>query len=105
MPVLKIENREFLVDDQGFLRTPEIWDAEVARLFATSQGIEALDENHWKVIHLIRSYYQKHGIAPMIRYLCKSTGLLLRDIYELFPEGPAQGACKIAGLPKPEGCV
>jgi tRNA 2-thiouridine synthesizing protein E len=41
----------------------------------------------------------------MIRYVCKNSGLKLKEIYSLFPSGPAMGACKLAGLPSPEGCV
>ena len=105
MPVLILEGREFAVDSQGFLRTPEIWNDEVARLFAVHQGIVPIQEEHWRVIRYIREYWQEHDRAPMIRQLCADTNLKLRRIYQLFPEGPAHGACKIAGLPKPDGCV
>jgi tRNA 2-thiouridine synthesizing protein E len=64
-----------------------------------------LTEKHWAVITCIREHYLAHGMAPMIRALCQHTGLRLREIYALFPSGPAKGACKVAGLPKPDGCV
>ena len=64
-----------------------------------------LTENHWKVINYLRNYYLQFGIAPMIRKLCKETGFKLNEIYQMFPSGPAKGACKLAGLPKPTGCV
>jgi tRNA 2-thiouridine synthesizing protein E len=54
---------------------------------------------------MLRNHYQQFGIAPMIRKLCKETGFKLNEIYKLFPSGPAKGACKLAGLPKPTGCV
>ena len=54
---------------------------------------------------VLRAYYVDKGMAPMIRALCQHTGLRLREIYTLFPSGPAKGACKVAGLPKPDGCV
>ena len=105
MPTIIIADRSFPVDDQGFLKTPDVWDDEVACLFAREQGITSLTGDHWEVIRFIRNYYLKQGQAPMIRLLCKSTGFNLRKLYQLFPEGPAQGACKIAGLAKPDGCV
>ena len=64
-----------------------------------------LTENHWKVINYLRNYYLQFGIAPMIRKVCKETGFKLNEIYQMFPSGPAKGACKLAGLPKPTGCV
>ena len=70
-----------------------------------TEGIGQLTEGHWKVIHYIRNYYLQFGIAPMIRKVCKETGFSLKEIYNLFPSGPAKGACKLAGLPKPTGCV
>jgi len=71
----------------------------------TQEGPAALDEKHWTVIDFIRAYYLEKGMAPMIRALCQHSGLRLREIYTLFPSGPAKGACKLAGLPKPDGCV
>ncbi len=59
----------------------------------------------WKVINYLRNYWKQFGIAPMIRKLCKETGFTLQEIYQMFPSGPAKGACKLAGLPKPTGCV
>ena len=78
---------------------------EVARDFAQLEHISELTEDHWKLINYIRTYYLEFGIAPMIRKLCKETGFKLAQVYDLFPSGPAKGACKLAGLPKPTGCV
>jgi tRNA 2-thiouridine synthesizing protein E len=57
------------------------------------------------VVNYLRDYYLEFNMAPMIRKLCKTTGFKLKEIYDLFPSGPAKGACKVAGLPKPTGCV
>ncbi len=84
---------------------PEIWDEEVARLIAKYDGIHEMTDKHWAIVHIIRSNYEEKGMAPMIRHICKETGLKLREIYQLFPLGPARGACRVAGLPKPDGCV
>lgn len=93
------------VDEDGFIQDPSLWNKEVAELFGKTEGIEELTEEHWKVINYLRDYYLEFGIAPMIRKLCKETGYDLKKIYQLFPSGPAKGACKLAGLPKPTGCV
>jgi tRNA 2-thiouridine synthesizing protein E len=105
MPVIEIEGKQFEVDGDGFLTKPEQWNEEVARLFAMHDGISDLNEKHWTVVKIIRRNWEEKGLAPMIRSICQETGLKLREIYELFPLGPARGACKIAGLPKPDGCV
>jgi tRNA 2-thiouridine synthesizing protein E len=105
MPEFVIEGRTYEVDEDGFLQEPERWNEEVAKDFASTEAVTELTEGHWKVINYIRGYYLEFGIAPMIRKLCKETGYKLKEIYELFPSGPAKGACKLAGLPKPTGCV
>jgi len=93
------------VDEDGFMQEPDKWDQKVAAALATTEGVESLTENHWKVVNYLREYYVQFGVAPMIRKLCKQTGFQLKEIYQLFPSGPAKGACKVAGLPKPTGCV
>jgi len=93
------------VDEDGFMQEPEQWNEEVAKALATTEGVENLTDEHWKLVHYLREYYLKYGIAPMIRKLCKETGFPLKKVYELFPSGPAKGACKVAGLAKPTGCV
>lgn len=105
MPKVEIEGQEFEVDGDGFLQRPELWNDEVARLFATTDGTGKLTERHWAVVMYIREYWEENDMAPMVRKICKHTGLRLREIYQLFPLGPAKGACRIAGLPKPDGCV
>ena len=105
MPVFEVEGKQYDVDEDGFLQEPALWTADVATDFAKSESIDALTDGHWKVINYIRNYYLQFGIAPMVRKVCKETGYKLSDIYQLFPSGPAKGACKLAGLPKPTGCV
>ena len=89
----------------GFLTDPSIWNEDVAKLFAEADGITELNDKHWAIIKIIRDNFEEKGNAPMVRTICKETGLKLKDIYELFPLGPARGACRVAGLPKPDGCV
>ncbi|HDZ40774.1 MAG TPA: TusE/DsrC/DsvC family sulfur relay protein [Bacteroidetes bacterium] len=105
MATLEIEGRVFEVDGDGFLQQPELWDEEVAKLIAKSDGIEEMNDKHWAIVRVIRKHYEEKGMAPMVRLLCKDAGVKLRELYELFPLGPARGACRVAGLPKPDGCV
>jgi len=105
VPTIELGGNSYTVDEDGFLENPEVWNEQVAQDFASTEGVESLTEAHWKVINYLRNYYLQYGIAPMIRKLCKETGFKLNEIYALFPSGPAKGACKLAGLPKPTGCV
>jgi len=105
VPELRVEERTYEIDEDGFLQEPELWNEEVAKDFGQTEGISELTEEHWKVINYIRNYYQSYGIAPMVRKLCRDTSFDLDKIYQLFRSGPAKGACKVAGLPKPTGCV
>ncbi len=105
MPTIDLNGRSYQVDEDGFLEDPSLWNENVATDLATTEGVGQLTPEHWKVINYIRSYYLEFGIAPMVRKLCKESGFNLNQIYELFPSGPAKGACKLAGLPKPTGCV
>jgi tRNA 2-thiouridine synthesizing protein E len=105
MPTFTEGNVSIEVDEDGFIENPDEWNEEVAAALGKSEGVDELTDEHWKVVNFLRDYYLKFGVAPMIRKLCKQTGFPLKKIYELFPSGPAKGACKIAGLPKPTGCV
>ena len=105
MPTFTHEDVSIEVDEDGFMAEPDKWNETVAAALASTEGVEALSEEHWKVVNYLRDYYLKFGVAPMIRKLCQETGFKLNKIYELFPSGPAKGACKVAGLPKPTGCV
>lgn len=93
------------VDEDGFMMEPDEWNQDIAVALATTEAVDDMTEEHWKLVNYLREYYLKFGIAPMIRKLCKETGFPLKKVYELFPSGPAKGACKVAGLAKPTGCV
>ncbi|MBE0646170.1 MAG: TusE/DsrC/DsvC family sulfur relay protein [Bacteroidales bacterium] len=105
MPTMEIDGRHFEVDGDGFLTNPHIWNDDVAQLFARYDGIESMNDKHWAIVRIIRRNFEDKGMAPMIRTICQETGVKLREIYDLFPLGPARGACRVAGLPKPDGCV
>jgi tRNA 2-thiouridine synthesizing protein E len=106
MPIIEVNGRAVELNEEGFLAHPEEWNDDIAAALArVEEGIDALTDAHWAVIRYIRQYYVEKNLAPMVRSVCKTTGLALMRIYELFPSGPAKGACKVAGLPKPDGCV
>ena len=106
MSQLEINGKTLELNEEGFLDDPSQWDDDVALHLAKSQeGLDDLSDDHWAVVNFIRNHYRETNLAPMVRSICKTTGLPLRRIYELFPSGPAKGACKVAGLPKPDGCV
>lgn len=105
MALIENDKVKFNVDEDGFMENPEEWNIDIALALALTEDIQELTDNHWKVINYLRDYFKQYGIAPMIRKLCKETGFSLKTIYELFPSGPAKGACKVAGLAKPTGCV
>lgn len=105
MPNIELHGVPVEVDEDGFVQDPGCWSEDLARAIAATEDVPELTEDHWKLINYLRDYYQQFGIAPMVRKLCKDTGFPLKQVYELFPSGPAKGACKIAGLPKPTGCV
>jgi TusE/DsrC/DsvC family sulfur relay protein len=105
MPSVEFMGKTFTVDEDGFIDSYDNWCNEWVQWVKNQEGIEELNEEHQKVIEVLRDYYEKNGIAPMVRVLSKVTGFKLKHIYELFPSGPGKGACKMAGLPKPTGCV
>ena len=105
MPIFEHGNVKIQVDEDGFMEEPEVWNEEIALALASTEAVDVLTEDHWKLVNYLREYYLEFGIAPMIRKLCKKTGFSLKEVYDLFPSGPAKGACKVAGLPKPTGCV
>ncbi|MBF0495352.1 MAG: TusE/DsrC/DsvC family sulfur relay protein [Deltaproteobacteria bacterium] len=105
MPNIEFKGSIFEVDEDGFLADPATWNWSFAEYVADLEGIKDITDEHRKVIEYLQDYYKKNGIAPMVRIMTKVTGYKLKYIYELFPSGPGKGACKMAGLSKPTGCV
>ena len=104
MAELVVGDRTLALDEDGFLEDASQWDEEVAEKLAETEEVVLTDE-HWEVINYLRGYYAEFGVAPMVRKMLRDTGKSNAEIYELFPSGPGKGACKIAGLLKPTGCV
>jgi tRNA 2-thiouridine synthesizing protein E len=93
------------VDAEGFLTDPEQWNEEIAQAIAAGNGIAELTDRHWLVVRFMRNRYLASGTAPSIRTLGKESGVPIKELYRLFPKGPAKLAAKIGGIPKPTGCI
>jgi TusE/DsrC/DsvC family sulfur relay protein len=108
---ITVGDKTLETDEEGYLVNLADWSEEVANAIAASENVE-MGPNHWEVVNFLREYYNEYQIAPAVRVLTKAIGKKLgadkgnsKYLYELFPYGPAKQACKIAGLPKPTGCV
>jgi tRNA 2-thiouridine synthesizing protein E len=93
------------LNDEGFLVDPSQWTEPMAVELARKEGIEPLTERQWQVIRFMRSEYLSKGTGPSVRVLGKTSGVPIKELYQLFPRGPAKTAAKIAGIPKPKGCI
>lgn len=93
------------LDAEGFMTNPKEWTPELAQLFAEEEGIAKLTDRHWKVINFARESYLKNGESPTLRTITKQSGVDTKELYELFPKGPAKKVARIAGLSKPKGCI
>jgi dissimilatory sulfite reductase related protein len=93
------------VDAEGFLAHADQWNEEIAEEIAHLSGIPELTERHWLVVRFMRERFLTTGTAPTIRSLGKESGVPIKELYQLFPKGPAKLAAKIGGIPKPRGCI
>lgn len=93
------------VDGEGYLTDFSQWTRDIAAAIAKEEGIGDLTPAHWKVLEFMQKEFRENGQAPSIRKLNKSGVASTKELYDLFPGGPAKKAAKIAGLKKPEGCV
>ena len=105
MSTMTIASTDVELNDEGFFVHPEQWTEAMAPDLARREGIDELTEEHWRVIRFMRAEYLAKGTGPTVRVLGKSSGVSIKELYELFPKGPAKLAAKIAGIPKPRGCI
>ncbi len=105
MPTREILGKMIEFDDDGHLKNLSDWNEDIARELAKEEGIPELTDRHWLVINYMRHEFQKIGDAPSIRKLTKESGVDTKELYQLFPKGPAKKSARIAGLPKPKGCI
>jgi len=105
MTTTLIAGRSIDLDAEGFLADAEQWNEEVAAEIAAANGVPELTDRHWLVVRFMRDRYLSTGAAPSIRALGKESGVPVKELYELFPKGPAKLAARIGGIPKPKGCI
>jgi TusE/DsrC/DsvC family sulfur relay protein len=92
-------------DAEGFLVDPSQWNRDIGAEIARENGIDEMTPAHWQVVEFMRNRYLETGTAPSIRSLGKESGVPIKELYQLFPKGPAKLAAKIGGIPKPRGCI
>ena len=100
-----IAGTEVELNEEGFLVDSSQWNEDVAVELARREGIDPLTDRHWQVIRFMRAEYEAKGTGPTVRVLGKTSGVPIKELYQLFPKGPAKIAAKIAGIPKPRGCI
>ena len=105
MPDVSYDGQTISVNDEGFFTDPSQWTEDMAPQIAKAEGIDHLTDRHWQVIRFMRQEYLEKGAGPTVRVLGKASGVSIKELYELFPKGPAKLAARIAGIPKPRGCI
>jgi tRNA 2-thiouridine synthesizing protein E len=106
MPTKNIAGVDVEVNDEGFFVDPDQWTEEMAPILAEEEvGVAPLNDQHWTVIRFMRQEYAEKGTGPTVRVLGKTSGVTVKELYQLFPKGPAKVAARISGIPKPRGCI
>ena len=105
MPTRTLAGTTVDVNEEGFFTEPTEWTEDMAVELAKEAGIDELTPDHWTVLEFMRSQYFEKGTGPTVRVLGKTSGVSVKELYLLFPKGPAKMAAKIAGIPKPRGCI
>ena len=105
MSVTTLAATEVELNDDGFFVDPEQWSEAMVPELARREGIEELTDRHWVVLRFMRKEFFEKGTGPTVRVLGKTSGVPVKELYQLFPTGPAKVAARIAGIPKPRGCI
>jgi TusE/DsrC/DsvC family sulfur relay protein len=105
MPTKTVAGTAVDTNDEGFFTNPVQWTEAMAPELAAAEGIDPLTDQHWTVIRFMRKEFAEKGTGPTVRVLGKTSGVTVKELYRLFPKGPAKIAARIAGIPKPRGCI
>ncbi len=105
MSVAVLPLSDLNLNEEGFFIHPEDWNEAMVPALAAREGITDVTDRHWQVIRFMRSEYFANGTGPTVRVLGKTSGVPIKELYQLFPKGPAKVAARIAGIPKPRGCI
>ena len=107
---VQVNGRPVATDVEGYLKNLEDWSEDFARAQARSEQLE-LTEEHWQVIHFLRSYFEEHRVQAQVRvmisHFAKAWGREHGNnhyLHELFPiGGPQKQGNRLAGLLKTKG--
>jgi dissimilatory sulfite reductase related protein len=102
---MTVDLTQIAFNEEGFMTDPHQWTKEIAEVLAKQEGINTLTAEHWQIIDFCRQTGLSSGKAPTLRQITTGTGISTKDLFSLYPKGPAKKVAKIAGLGKPEGCV
>ena len=105
MATREIAGKTVQVNEEGFMTNPSEWTKEIAEELAKEEGIAELFPAHWKIVEFCRQSAKDSGKAPTLRAITNGASVSTKDLFQLFPKGPAKKVAKISGLGKPEGCV
>jgi dissimilatory sulfite reductase related protein len=105
VPTRTYAGTDVSIDAEGFFTDPSQWRENMASEVAVEAGIPELTDRHWQVVKFMRHEYEEKGTGPTVRVLGKASGVEVKELYQLFPKGPAKLAARIAGIPKPRGCI
>ena len=105
MPTTTVAGTAVDTNDEGFFTNPDQWTEAMAPELARAEGIDPLTDQHWIVIRFMRKEFAEKGTGPTVRVRGKTSGGTVKELYQLFPKGPAKIAARIAGIPKPRGCI
>lgn len=105
MPTREIAGKTVQVNDEGFLTNPAEWNKDIAAVIAAEEGIPEMTAAHWKVIDFARTSGASSGSSPTLRQITNGAGVNTKELFALFPKGPAKKVARISGMGKPEGCV
>ena len=105
MATRELAGKTIEVNEAGFLTNPKDWNQDIAVEIAKEEGISELTPEHWKIIDYCRQNPDGNGSAPTLRTITLGAGVSTKEVFALFPKGPAKKVARIAGMGKPEGCV
>lgn len=105
VPVENISIPGYALEANGALSDQQAWTRDFAVAMGAALGAPALTEAHFALLEAARADYQKMGVSPNIRRLSAVAGLSTKEIYALFPKAPGKTTSRLAGIPKPAGCI
>ncbi len=104
---LEVNGKILETDEEGFLLDPGEWNETVAQHIAKGERLD-LNAPRWGIVRFVHEHFESRGTVPEARVALKTLGerhgkdkATRKYLYELFPYGYGQQACKIAGMRMP----